>query len=127
MTHDNNSDLEELRIDKQRAAMMRGGGDSGGGHIHESQDPRVSAVLNWVWTALGSIALLIGVGMYNKLSNMNDTLLRAVSKLETQAEQINDLRAEMIELRKDNAGLKTQIAVIEGKVQRGIQEFVNGR
>lgn len=97
-----------------------------GGAVMEVRDPRVSSIINWVWTALGGLALLIGVGMYNKLSSMNDTLLVAVSKLETQGNQINDLRAEMLELRKDNATMRTQIAVIEGKVQRGIQEFVRG-
>jgi hypothetical protein len=83
--------------------------------------------LNWVWTALGGLALLIGVGMYNKLSNMNDTLLIAVSKLETQGSQIVDLRNDVSKLREENAVLRTQIAVIEGKVQRGIQEFIHGR
>lgn len=125
--HDSNGEMEELRIDKQRAAMMRAGGDSGGASMLEVRDPRVSKALSLVWTGLGSLALLIGAGMYNKLSDMNDTLIKAVSKLETQGNQINDLRTEMTELRKENASLKTQIAVIEGKVQRGIQEFVNGR
>jgi hypothetical protein len=101
--------------------------DRGSGARMNISDPRVSAVLNWIWTALGGLALLIGVGMYNKLANMNDTLLIAVSKLETQGSQIVDLRNDVSKLREENAVLRTQIAVIEGKVQRGIQEFIHGR
>jgi hypothetical protein len=111
-------------LDEQHEDLRDG---RGGGARMNISDPRVSAALNWVWTALGGLALLIGVGMYNKLSNMNDTLLIAVSKLETQGSQIVDLRNDVSKLREENAVLRTQIAVIEGKVQRGIQEFIHGR
>lgn len=108
--------------DQSDEVRGKGKRESGGGSVTDIQDPRVSAALNWVWTVLGSLALLIGVGMYNKLANMNDTLLVAVSKLETQGNQINDLRAEMGEIRKENASLRTQIAVLEGKAERGFRQ-----
>lgn len=91
-----------------------------------NRDPRVTAVLNWVWTSIGGLALLIGIGMYNKLSDMNDTLIRAVSKLEVQGTQINDLRVEVANQRNEIQALRSQVSMIEGKTLRGIQEAVRG-
>jgi hypothetical protein len=115
-------------IDDQHEDVRSGRGkrESGGASMRDTRDPRLSQLLSWVWTALGGLALLIGVGMYNKLSNMNDTLLVAVSKLEAQGSQINDLRYDMAKLREENASLKTQIAVVQGKMERGIKEFISG-
>jgi hypothetical protein len=93
----------------------------------EMKDPRVSAALSWVWTAIGGLALMIGIGMYNKLSDMNDTLIRAVSKLEVQGTQINDLRAEMANQRNEIQALRSQVSMIEGRALRGIQEAARGR
>lgn len=92
-----------------------------------NRDPRVTAVLNWVWTSIGGLALLIGIGMYNKLSDMNDTLIRAVSKLEVQGTQINDLRVEVANQRNEIQALRSQVSMIEGKTLRGIQEAARGR
>lgn len=100
---------------------------SDGAQVTINRDPRVSAVLNWIWTALGGLALLIGIGMYNKLSDMNDTLIRAVSKLEVQGTQINELRAEVSNQRNEIQALRSQVSMIEGRALRSIQEASRGR
>jgi hypothetical protein len=111
-----------MSLDEQHEELR----DKRGGARIDIRDPRVSAVLSWVWTALGALALLIGVGMYNKLSNMNDTLLVAVSKLEAQGNQINDMRAEMSKQRDEMTALRSQVFMLEGKTLRGIQEATRG-
>lgn len=85
-------------------------------------DPRMSAGIKWLWTTFGAMALLIGMGTYNKLSDMNDTLIKAVSKLETQGGQIIDLRNEVSKQRDEIAALRSQVYMLEGKTLRGIAE-----
>lgn len=90
------------------------------------EDGRVTAVVQYIWTGLGGLALLIGVGMYNKLADMNDTLIRAVSKLETQGTQINELRIDVSKQRDEIQALRSQVYMLEGKALRGIQESARG-
>lgn len=95
--------------------------DTGGASITVS-DPRLSAGIKWLWTTFGALALLIGMGTYNKLSDMNDTLIKAVSKLETQGGQIEDLRTEVSKQRDEIAALRSQVYMLEGKTLRGLME-----
>lgn len=127
MTDDNTSDLEELKIDRQlraRTAIARGA------VIDEStnvpRDPRFSSLIKWVWTALGALALIIGVGMYNKLSAMNDSLITVVSKLENQGTQVADLKNDVRDLRNAQNQMQRQVDSLEGKTLRGIQEMKRG-
>ncbi len=96
-----------------------------GGQVHIN-DPRVSSLINWVWASLGAIAIIVSIGGYNKLSSINDTLILAVSKLETQGGQINELRAEVTKQRDEIQALRSQVYMLEGKTLRGIQEAVRG-
>lgn len=127
MIDDNTSDLEELKIDRQlrkRASIARGA------VIDEStnvpRDPRFSSLIKWVWTALGALALIIGVGMYNKLSAMNDSLITVVSKLENQGTQVADLKNDVRDLRNAQNQMQRQVDSLEGKTLRGIQEMKRG-
>lgn len=90
------------------------------------KDPRMSSLINWVWASLGAIGILIGIGVYTKLSNMNDTLILAVSKLENQAQQIADIRSELSRQRDEISALRSQVAQIEGRTLRSIQEATRG-
>lgn len=90
------------------------------------RDPRLSSVISWVWATLGAVGLLIGVGVYNKLSSMNDTLIVAVSKIENQGSQINEVRVEQARLRDEITSLRSQVFMLEGKTLRGIQEASRG-
>ncbi len=112
------SDLDEQSDD------VRG---RGGPTQNIGYDPRLSVGIKWLWTTFGAVALLIGMGTYNKLSDMNDTLIKAVSKLETQGGQINDLRTEVAKQRDEIAALRSQVYMLEGKTLRGIAEAANGR
>lgn len=90
-------------------------------------DPRVTSAINYVWAGLGTIGLAIGIGVYNKLSEMNDTLIRAVSKLEVQGVQINELRTEVAKQRDELAAMRSQVYMLEGKTLRGIREMGRDR
>lgn len=91
------------------------------------KDPRLTSAINYLWATLGSIGLMIGIGVYNKLSEMNDTLIRAVSKLEVQGSQINALSLEVSKQRDELASMRSQVSMIEGKTLRGIQESSRAR
>ncbi len=99
---------------------------SNDGAFMNVNDPRLSAGIKWLWTTFGAIALLIGIGTYNKLSDMNDTLIKAVSKLETQGGQIADLRTEVAKQRDEIAALRSQVYMLEGKTLRGLAEAGRG-
>ncbi len=116
---------EEDSMDAQREAMQKRGNQSGGAVMH-TQDRRMTSLINWVWASLGAIGILIGLGVYTKLSDMNDTLIRAVSKLEVQGSQINELRSEVSKQRDEISALRSQVYMLEGKTLRGIQEAVRG-
>lgn len=90
------------------------------------EDRRMTSFINWVWAALGAVGVTIGLGVYNKLSNMNDTLILAVSKLETQGSQISDLRMDVARQRDEMSALRAQVSMIEGKTLRGIQDATRG-
>ncbi len=112
-------------IDEQLSEGRKRGRQSGGARMY-NEDHRVTTFLNWVWASLGTIGILIGIGVYNKISAMNDTLLVAVSKLEIQGAQINDLRTEVAKQRDEMSALRSQVYMLEGKTLRGIQEAVRG-
>jgi hypothetical protein len=99
---------------------------SNDGATMNANDPRLSAGIKWLWTTFGALALLIGMGTYNKLSDMNDTLIKAVSKLETQGSQISDLRVEVSKQRDEIQALRSQVFMLEGKTLRGIAEASRG-
>lgn len=90
-------------------------------------DARVSNFLGWAWATIGSLAVLVGLGVYHKLSELNDTLIRAVSQIENQGDQINDIKGQLSEQRKDIESLRAQMYSMEGKTLRGIQESTRGR
>ena len=97
-----------------------------GASITQTHDPRFSGLIKWVWPTLGGLGLLIGIGVYNKLSQMSDTLIVVASKIENQGGQITDLRAEVSKQRDELAALRSQVYMLEGKTLRGIQEAARG-
>lgn len=122
---DNNSSLEEHRIDLQRAEMARRGGDSGGPTLN-MHDPRLSKLIGVGGTIMA--ALIIGgvtwagsqlVGIRESLASM-----AATQKLEAEsvAMQIADLKTEMGRLRESNNYLIQKVASLEGKAERGLQQ-----
>lgn len=122
---DNTSDLEELKIDRQLRSHGEGAMTQkiGRGPF----DPRVSKLLGWVWAGLGTIALYIGQGIYQKLNNISDTLIVAVTNIKTQGDQIADLKAEVRELRTEQTALQRQVDSLQGTTLRGIQEAARAR
>ncbi len=116
--------VEESDIDDQMTARRRGR-EIGGARV-EIRDGRVTSVVNWVFTALGALGLMVGVGVYNKLSEMNDTLIRAVVKIDTQADQIKEIKTQLNDQQGDIEQLRAQVLSLEGKTLRGIQEMRRG-
>lgn len=97
-------------------------------------DARVSKFLGWAWATIGSLAVLVGIGVYDKLSALNDTLLTAVSDIRNQAAQTADLKVEVRDLRTAQQSMQRQVDSLggkvdslEGKTLRGIQEATRGR
>lgn len=118
---DNTSHLAESQIDRQ---LRRGEGDHGDLTQKIGRgDPRVTSFINWVWAAIGSFAVMVGYGVYNKLSSINDTLIQAVSDIKNQGAQVADLKGEVRDLRNAQTSMQRQIDSLEGKTLRGIEEM----
>lgn len=123
MDDENTSHLAEDQIDRQRR----------GAHM-EVRDNRLSGLIRWVWAVIGSVAVMVGLGVYNKLSSINDTLITAVGDIKNQAAQTADLKSEVRDLRHANSqlqrqvdGLSGKLESLEGKTLRGIEEMKHGR
>lgn len=99
--------------------------EAGGGSVrqHYGRDPRFSSLINWAWAAIGSLAVIVGIGVYNKLSSINDTLITAVGDIKNQAQQTADLKDEVRDLRNAQGAMQRQVDSLEGKTLRGIQEM----
>jgi hypothetical protein len=95
---------------------------SGGASI-SMRDGRLTSLISWVWASLGAVGLLIGVGVYNKLADLNDTIIRAVVQIENQSNEIKDIKAQQAEMRKDMESMRNQMYSLEGKTLRGISEI----
>lgn len=117
--------MNDEQQDQLREIHASKGG--GGGARISMRDGRVSALINWIWAALGSVALLIGIGVYNKLSDLNDTIIRAVVQIENQSNEIKEIKSQQAEMRKDMDSLRAQMYSLEGKTLRGIEGISRGK
>lgn len=114
--------VEDDSIAAQQEAMRPKARESGAVTQKIFHDPRFSKLLGWVWATLGAVALIIGLGVYTKLSELNDTLIRAVSQIENQGDQIKDIKAQLNEQKRDIEALRAQVYSLEGKTLRGIEQ-----
>ncbi len=115
-----------LDTDNEDVRSGRGNRESGGASI-TVEDVRVSKAIAWVWAAIGSLALLVGVGVYTKLADLNDTLIRAVVQIENQGNQIREIKGQLAEQQRDIDALRVQMYSLEGKTLRGIEGVKHGR
>lgn len=113
MSDDDNSELEELKIDRQLRERNRAVA-SGGARIH--QDGRVSKVMGWVWTVIG--AGFIGAVMLvaNNLWQLNLAINRLADNGEMFSKQLDDHENRLRRVEKD-------VSAIEGKVFRGLAGY----
>lgn len=112
MSDDDTSDLEELKIDRQLRK-------SGGASIVQTHDSRFSALVGWVWAAIGGVAVS---GIYyvgNKLAELNITLTRAVVQIEFHAEEIGHLKASDGEQDRRLNQVERDVAALGGEAYRG--------
>lgn len=111
---DNNSELEELKIDRQRRAMLRAG-ESGGASV-TLKDTRVSKALAWFW---GIVGTCIAGGVWlaaNNLYQLNLTVQRIADNNAMVASQLADHEARVRQLERD-------VSTIEGRVFRGLDGY----
>lgn len=109
------------------ADMDRQLDDEGAGGTVHIEDRRLSGAINWLWGTLGVVGIMIGVGVYHKLSELNDTLIRAVAKIDVQGDQITELRGEVSRQRDEIGALRAQVYTLEGRTLRGIAEAGRAR
>jgi hypothetical protein len=113
---------DETQIDEQIEGRRRLSGA-----VMTVADARVSKFLGWAWATIGALAVMVGIGVYTKLSELNDTLIGAVADIRYQAVQTSELKTEVRELRNAQIATQRQVDSLEGKTLRGIQEAGRGR
>lgn len=83
-----------------------------GAQIHQTQDPRLSKVMAWVWTTLGaSLILVVGVAA-NNLYQLNVTVARGIDSDTARDLRVNDHEERLRTVERD-------VATINGKILRG--------
>jgi hypothetical protein len=104
---ESNSELEELRIDKQLAR---------GASIIQSNDPRFSKLLVWFWGFLGVAAVTGAFAVASNLYDLNMTVAKlADNNLVTTAKlQDHEERIRQVE---------RNLSSIEGRVFRGVDGY----
>lgn len=108
---DNNSDLEELKIDRQ----LRRGDHEGGASIR-MKDSRVSKALGWFWGIVGTgIAGSILIAA-NNLYQLNLTVARGQDSDLVRDTRIEDHEARLRQVERD-------VNTIEGRVFRGVPGY----
>ncbi len=116
--NESNSELEELRIDRQ----LRGSGAS----IQQSgHDPRFSKLLVWFWGFLGIAAVTGAFAVASNLYELNMTVAKLADNNIITTAKLQDHEARIRQVERD-------VSSIEGKVFRGvdgyeIKEPVRGR
>lgn len=124
---DSDSYLAEREHDRQ-LALQRGASKEAAQSQNISRgDSGFSSLIRWAWAAIGSVAVMVGVGVYNKLSSINDTLITAVSDIKNQGTQVSELKSEVRDLRNAQGQLQRQVDSLEGKTLRGIEEVKRGQ
>lgn len=114
MSDDSNSDLEQLKIDRQLREQRRAA-ESGGGSV-TIRDSRVSKALGWFWGLVGAgIAGSILIAA-NNLYQLNLTVARG-----QDSDAARDLRIEDHETRLRN--VEREVNTIEGRVFRGVDGY----
>lgn len=115
MIDDNDSSLEESRIDKQRAAMMRKGGE--GGATMTVRDSRVSSFIEWMQPIVTGGVLAGIVYFANQVGSLRDAVVDTNKQMALTLQQ----NTRLIEDVRDH---ELRIRTLEGRTLRGSQEPV---
>ena len=91
---DSNSELEELKIDRQREAMRHRGGDSGGGRITKG-DPGVTRVRDWVLGIIGALVVTSLCAVANNLWQVNLTIRDVLAENRVTKDTLADHEARL--------------------------------
>lgn len=113
MGDDNNSELEEMRIDRQRAAMATG---DGSGASIRMRDGRVSKLIAWAWATLGMAAVSGTWIAANNLYQLNVTVARGIDMDASRDQILADHEQRLRQMERD-------VSTIEGKVFRGVPGY----
>lgn len=113
---DNNGELEELKIDRQRRAMARGDGDVTQS-ISDSSDSRVSTALRWFWGLVGAGIAGSVLLAANNLYQLNMTVARGIDADANRDSRLNDHEGRLRQVERD-------VNMLAGKNLRGGPEEV---
>jgi hypothetical protein len=125
MSEDDTGHLEELKLERERDRVY-GKHDGGLTQKIGNREPKFTAFVSWVWATIGGIAIMVGIGVYNKLSEISDTLILAVADIKNQGTQVAELKVEVRDLRNTQGQMQRQLDSLEGKTMRGIEEIKRG-
>lgn len=106
---DDDSTLEEIKIDRQRLA-------GGGASITQMGDNRVTRLMNWFWTSLGLAVVAGSFTVANNLYQLNLTVAQGVKNDLLIATQIKDHEDRLRKVERD-------VSTLEGKVFRGVAGY----
>ena len=111
---DNNSDLEQLKIDRQLREQRRA--MASGGASVTMKDSRVSRALGWFWGLVGAgIAGSILIAA-NNLYQLNLTVARGQDSDKARDERLNDHETRL-------RNVEREVNTIEGRVFRGLDGY----
>lgn len=120
-------DFATEAIDHERKKLFGKGDGDLNQNVGRNYDPRFSKLLGWAYAAIGLLFLWGCQKVYDKLSDINDTLARAVVTIEIQRDQIKELKEQVKELQHGQQDLSNKVSSLEGKTLRGIAEAGRAR
>lgn len=110
--NDNNSELEEIKIDRQ----LRHHG--GGGASIQMKDRRMSSLINWLWLALGGVAVSGIYWVATSITHLDVTLEKALVRMDYEDKRTDLNTASITQLQKDVAELQGKVYREDGSVRR---------
>jgi hypothetical protein len=90
--------------------------------VTEFRDSRVSRVFEWVAAAVGGMGMALLMWVANNVSELKVASAVISAKVDPMQQQISKLSDDVDLVRRDVAGVKTQVSEIQSKQQQVISQ-----